>query len=422
MKKSYELKYGRGSRTVCIAEDAEVQVFSPAFAPTIADVEKEIGRALDSPLDAPRLSDLPEPGRAAIAIPDKSRALPAKAFLKVLLARMFSIWPGLSRERVTVIVGGGLHARMDESFLSKLAASCNLGGCRVMAHDAGSSEMETLGRTRRGTPVMINSAFARADLKIVIGQIDPHQFVGFTGGAKGVAVGLGSAESIERNHSLMSLPGAQAGTLDGNPVREDLSEAGSIVGIDLAVNAVLDADNRIAGIFAGAPGPVLRQGSFLCSRIYGNLLTEKFDVAVASCGGFPKDLNLYQAQKALGMASRAVKPGGKIALIAECEEGVGDRAYLEYVKRFGSAKEVLADFESRGFRMGAHKAYLFARALTRFEIVIESEIDRKTLAQCHLMAGRAQDAIDKWVKHGGKKLRVAVIPSANASYFCDDQP
>jgi nickel-dependent lactate racemase len=146
-------------------------------------------------------------------------------------------------------------------------------------------------------------------------------------------------------------------------------------------------------------------------------LEEPFDLAVASCGGHPKDICLYQAQKGLNLCSHAVKPGGKIALFAACEEGVGDEVYYEYACRFESIEAALADFAELGFKMGAHKCYLFGKTLTRYEVVVESELDAGTLEKCHLRAGSVQEALDRWIAEFPGRPRVAVVPSANTTYF-----
>ena len=81
-------------------------------------------------------------------------------------------------------------------------------GCQILFHDARNHEMTDFGTTSRGVPVKVNAAVGRADIKIVVGQVDPHQFVGFTGGAKGIAVGRAASETICRNHGLMFEPNA----------------------------------------------------------------------------------------------------------------------------------------------------------------------------------------------------------------------
>jgi len=141
---------------------------------------------------------------------------------------------------------------------------------------------------------------------------------------------------------------------------------------------------------------------------------------VASCGGHPKDICLYQAQKGLNQASAALRPGGRLLLLAACGQGVGDDVYLDYVRRFASPQEVLEDFRTNGFRMGAHKAFLFSRTLAAFDVVVDSELDPAVLRQCHLTSGPAQETLDRWIAECSGRPRLAVVPNANTTYFFRD--
>ena len=69
--------------------------------------------------------------------------------------------------------------------------------------------------------------------------------------------------------------------------------------------------------------------------------------------------------------------------------------------------------------MGAHKAFLFSRTLTRFTVIVDSDMDEHILAQCHLRKGDAQSAIDAWLQEfsAGTAPRVAIVPNANTTYF-----
>ncbi len=277
--------------------------------------------------------------------------------------------------------------------------------------------MVDYGLTSRKTPVRINADFAGADFKIVIGQIDPHQFVGFTGGAKGVVIGCAASETIEHNHSLMFYEGARVGRIAGNPVREDLNEAGEMVGIQLALNVVLNAEKNIVQMLAGQPLEVLKKGAETCSAVYGVCIAEKFDIVIASCGGHPKDICLYQAQKGLNLASQALSPGGHILLLAASPQGVGDDIYFDYVSQFTTPEEVLSDFKDTGFRMGAHKAYLFGRTLADFDVAISSDLDPGVLRKCHLRAADPTVIVGEWVDAFKGRPRIAVVPNANTTYF-----
>jgi nickel-dependent lactate racemase len=325
--------------------------------------------------------------------------------------------PGRLAESVTLFIGGGLHPPANATGIGRILPVGIVRGCRIVAHDAHMAAIRDYGVTSRGTPVRINAEFAEADLKIVIGQVDPHQFVGFTGGSKGVVIGCAAPETIEKNHSLMSHPNARVGQLKGNPVREDLTEAGEMVGIDLAVNFVLDADKKVVHLTAGIPSRVLESCAEVCAKVYGVAIGEKFDIVVASCGGHPKDICLYQAQKGLNLASHALKQGGHILLLAASPQGVGDDIYFDYVSQFTSPEEVIRDFKSSGFRMGAHKAYLFGRTLVNYDVAVFSDLDPGVLSKCHLRAANPASIIDEWVSGFAGTPKVAIIPNANTTYF-----
>jgi nickel-dependent lactate racemase len=413
------LKYGERQRLVPLPETAEVSVLKPAEAQVIEDLFAATEDALQNPVGSENFEAMLhtlKPRKITIAVPDETRAVPLKAILPVLLRRLTEVLPRFPYSAVTIIVGAGLHPP-DGVLKDRIVPKEIAPGCRVVVHDAKRSPMVDYGQTFRGTPVKINMAVAEADLKIVVGQIDPHQFVGFTGGAKGVAIGCAAAETIEKNHGLMFHEKAAAGVLKGNPVREDIDQIGNLVGLDLAVNVVLDPDKRAVRLLAGDPKAVLMEGAKTCGEVYSVKLTAPFDIAVASCGGYPKDICLYQAQKGLNLASRAVKTGGRILLFAECAQGVGDDEYLRYVRRFSSPRAVMEDFEKTGFRMGAHKAFLFSRTLVDREVRVVSAMDPELLKVCHLAPGDPETTLSKWVAESGAKPRIAVIPNANTTFF-----
>lgn len=415
------LKYGDGFLELSFPADVEVEVLAPAAVPGLADLPGALKEALDRPLGLPRLEDMlsqKRPRTIAIAVPDESRPTPVAELVSGLLGRIFAASSPAETLEVTIVVGGGLHQAAGSSRLKELAEVAPLGkSYRVLVHDARRSAVQDYGKTSRGTPVSINQDYARADFKVVVGQVDPHQFVGFTGGAKGVVVGCAAAATIEHNHGLMFADGAEVGKLEGNPVREDMNEAGRLVGIDLAVNVVLDGDKQSVWLGAGEPEAVLRAGAQVCAAVYGVVIKDRYDIVIASCGGHPKDVCLYQAQKGLNLASQAVREGGKILLLASCPQGIGDDIYFNYVTQFASSQEVLEDFRRQGFRMGAHKAYLFGRTLADYDVAVASDLDPGILQACHLRAADPMKVVREWLEEFEGKPRVAVVPNANTTYF-----
>lgn len=414
------LKYGEGFLKLHLPDSADVTVMRNAAIAPLDDVKAALRAALAALLAPPGATPLyqrPCPASVAIAVPDETRPVPLKILLPELLAHLHKTWPELRPENVRLVVGGGLHPQPDIAQMQRILPEAVLnGGYVCLGHDAQSSPMVHYGTTCRGTPVEINSAYAQAAFKVVIGMIDPHPFVGMTGGSKGVTIGCASAAMIRHNHSLMTAPEAQAGRFVDNPVRLDLHEAGRMVSIDLAVNMVLNPAKQMVALVAGDPVLCMEEGAQVTSRLYGQHCAQPFDVVVASCGGMPKDICLYQAQKGLNLASHCLKEGGKLLLLAACSQGVGDDHYHNYVRGFDSPEAQMQEFAERGFRMGAHKAYLFSRTLTRFEVVVHSEMTAEVLAGCHMRRGDAQTTVDTWLT-AMPQARVAVIPNANTMYF-----
>ena len=414
-----EMKYGTGTVLVQIPESADGYVLEPNDMPPVSSISQELSSALAG-LDSSYeeiMTGLGKSPSVAIAIPDETRPLPVKKLVPSLLDWLFEKLPELDLDRVTILIGGGLHPPADDETMTQLMPDDIARGCMVAAHDANNSPMVDFGHTSRGTPVLVNSILAEADLKIAVGQIDPHQFVGFTGGSKGVVIGCGGAATIEHNHSLMFHDKACVGVLHGNPVREDINEAGEMVGIHLAVNFIMAPTKEVVQVLAGRPLDMLIKGAKTCAALYGVAIENEFDIVVASCGGYPKDICLYQAQKGLNLASQAVKKGGHILLLAASTQGVGDDVYFDYVSQFTSPGEVLKDFKSQGFRMGAHKAYLFGRTLSRFDVAVFSELDPGVLQKCHLRAADPSEIISEWVENFDGRPRIGIIPNANTTYF-----
>ena len=187
------------------------------------------------------------------------------------------------------------------------------------------------------------------------------------------------------------------------------------MGINLALNAVLNERKEIVKVFFGKPRDVIKAGIKVVNDISQVPIESLYDLVVASAGGYPKDINLYQAQKAMTHASLFCKPAGKIILIAECIEGVGSDGYLEFMRNVDSAEEVIKKFEENEFSVGPHKAFQIARLLTKHQILFYSSISTsltKSLLLNPLSSVREiDDLINNTISSGG---RVAILPYATA--------
>jgi nickel-dependent lactate racemase len=292
-----------------------------------------------------------------------------------------------------------------------------LGRYPVLCHDANASDCLTyLGETQRGTPVWINRHFVEADLRIVVGNIEPHQFMGFSGGVKSAAIGLAGVETIDFNHAMMAEDQARLGHFDDNPARQDVEEMGRLIGVHFALNAILNQAKGIVNVLAGEPAGVMREGIPLVRALYEVQVSAPFDLMIVSSGGHPKDINLYQSQKGLAHATLVTKEGGTIILVAACPEGAGSQSYERWMAGMTSYDAVFERFEREGFRVGPHKAFQIARDAARAQVFLVSHMPPDLVRRLLLTpAGSLEAAIALARDSLPPRARVGVMPWANAT-------
>ena len=372
MTKRIELPYGDGTVAVSVPEEKLVGVFEPRELPPVADPAAALREALANPVGAPRLRDKARGvGSVAITVEDATRSVPKALLLDAVMEELTAA--DVACEAVTVVVATGLHRPLTRDELDQTLGRW-AGRLRVENHDAHDpSRLTFLGRTKLGTEISVNRTFLEAELKITTGDVEYHQFCGYGGGAKGIYPGLADAAAIRANHSRMDLPGTGAGRIDGNPVREEIDEVGRLAGLDYNLSVAMDADHQIVAARAGDPDGSFREACRFVDDMYQVDVPRRADLVIASPGGHPKDIDLYQTQKAIEEATRVVKPGGDVVIVARCEEGSGSPLFEEWMDAAHTPEEIIARIRE-GFVMGGHKAYQIARELQRADIHLYTEI------------------------------------------------
>jgi len=418
----FHIPYGRGALKLELAEEWRAKLLAPAAVPVAPDPAQAVADALDRPVGGVGLAGFAGARSAAIAVNDKTRPVPHAVLLPPLLRRLEAF--GLPPEAVTLLIATGTHPVMAPAEFARVIPSDVLARYPIVCHDSDDrANLAHRGRTRRGTPVWINRRFAEADLRIVVGNIEPHQFQGFSGGVKSAAIGLAGRETVNRNHSLMIEPCAVLGRFDDNPARQDVEEIGRMIGVHFALNAVLNEDKQIVGALAGEPGEVMRQGIPLVRKLYEVRVPAPFGLVIASPGGHPKDLNLYQAQKALAHAALVTRAGGTVILAAACPEGTGSESYERWMEGVRSFEEVFARFRREEFRIGPHKAFQIARDAARVRVLMVSQMAPDLVRRLLLTpAASLEEAVAIALRGLGPGARVGVIPWANATMPVLDGP
>ncbi len=355
--------------------------------------------------------------RVAIAINDKTRPVPHEWLLPPVLAGMRHA--GVRDQDVQFIIATGTHPAISPAEYASILPRSILDTYRVSCHDAyDQSRLTGLGETARGTPIAINSDYMAADYRIVIGNIEPHQFQGYSGGVKSAAIGLAGAETINHNHAMMRQAQAIWGSYAENPARQDVEEIGAHIGIDFCVNAILNAEKGLVRAFAGDPVAVMQAGIPAVRELYAVPVSAPVDLMIASPGGHPKDINLYQAQKGLAHASAVTRSGGRMILCAACPEGAGNADYERWMRQpqMTSHRAVFEEFAREGFRVGRHKAFQVSRDASRIQTTLVTDMAEE-LVRALLLSKSAslQAAVDEALAGLASGARIGIMPAANAT-------
>ena len=374
--------------------------------------EAAVRCALENPIGAPRLNTLAKPGqKIAIIISDISRPVPSWQLLPAILEELFSA--GCKAEDITVVSALGSHRPHTEEEMRRLVGDKVFETVRCV--DSDPNDCIHMGTTDKGTPVDITRSVAEADFRICTGNIEFHYFAGYSGGAKAIMPGVSTHDAIQANHRMMVEEAACAGNLAGNPIREDIEQAGAICGIDYIVNVVLDEHKHIVYAVAGDVTEAHRDGCAYLDKMYRKIIPKRADIVLVSQGGAPKDANLYQVQKALDNAKHAVKKGGTIILMGACNEGLGSKTFESWLLAAPTAESMIERVHKQ-FQLGGHKAAAIAMVLQNASIDLISEMDVEFVRSIFLNPQPdAQTAFDAAMAKYGENATVLAMPFGGAT-------
>lgn len=339
-----DFHFGRSGLTVELPPGPDYRVLEARWARALNDADGAIGTALDAPIGCPPLSELAR-GRksAAISVCDITRPAPNRVTLPHVLSRLHAA--GLERGSVRIMIATGLHRPATEAELAEILGETVAREYPVVNHNArDTADHADLGVSRSGTPIHIDKRWVEADLKITLGFIEQHLMAGFSGGRKLIVPGLASQETIKTIHSprFMREPRAVEGSIEENPLHQELIEIAQRAGHDFALDVVLAQGRKIAAVFAGAPREAHAAGIEFVRKETTEWIPARADAAITTAAGYPLDLTFYQAVKGVTAASHIVRPGGIIVLLAACEEGPGASEFSRLLRESPDAEAFLA--------------------------------------------------------------------------------
>lgn len=406
-----ELAYGRTGLTVDVPDGSTVIL--PRHQPGLPDEQAAFTAAVRQPIGARPLREQVRPeDRVVIVISDLTRPTPNERLVPWILAELGHV----PRANFLILVGTGTHRPNTPQELEQMLGREVVETVRVLNHNSSATEeLRCVGTLENGFPVWLNRHYLEADVKIVVGFIEPHFFAGFSGGPKGVCPGVAGLETIQLLHSapLIRHPRATWGVLDGNPVHEGVSAAVRLAPPDFLVNVTLNQERQITGVYAGDWFAAHRAGCRACAETALVAVDEPFDIVLTTNSGFPLDQNLYQTVKGMSAAARILKPGGTIVVASECSDGLPDHGrYGEMLQMRDSPAGLLEMIEAPGFSMLDQwqvqiqaQVQLQARVLL-FSSLPDAAVRRAKLEPIPSVAAGLEAAL----RRHGPGARIAVLP------------
>lgn len=406
------LAYGKTQQICNLPTTIHVDVIQPQNQPAAPDPQQTVQEALANPVGSISLSQFKGVRSVAIAVNDKTRPVPHQDLLPPLLLALEGL--GVPPQAIQLFIATGTHVPMRPDEFSKVIPTDVLARYPVVSHNCDDqNNLVNLGTTTRGTSVWVNRSYYESDLKIVVGNIEPHHFMGFSGGMKSAAIGVTGRKTINQNHAMITHPTARSGHYEDNPMRQDVEEIGNMIGVQFALNAILNNNKAIVRAIAGNPRAVMDAGIPLSRQICQVPVQGQYDLVLASAGGYPKDINLYQSQKALTHAAMLTRDGGQVILCTACMEGVGSQRYEDWMAGINTYAEVFEKFKHIGFQVGPHKAFQIARDASRVHVTVVSEIPTSKLESLLLStAPDLETAVAQALAVLPPNLRIAVLPLA----------
>ncbi len=404
------LPYGRQDVCCTISDSTHLLIPSVPETTSLNDFPSTLLSLLSSPssgipLDT-ILSKKSNPS-IAIIVNDATRSTPTKKVLDVILP--FLLHCGMQPDRITIVIATGTHRAPTQNELLHIFGGDVLQRFRIVSHDCDSDDLIPVGILSTGTHLRLNAVVVNADIRISIGEILYHYHAGFSGGRKSIFPGVADRESIYKNHSKMLHPQSNMGQLDGNPVHEELMDSLRLCSLDFSIHLIGNSNQEICGIVTGDPIISWKKGIDLFLQWNKIILSQKVDLLIVSAGGYPKDINMYQAHKALEMSSRAVQRGGDILFIAECSEKWGHSEFEKQAHRKLSIERISEEIHTQ-FLFGLHKLYHLANLGSQYRIFLYSTFSEEETSQ--LFMSKIQN-IQEFVSQQTRSKTICVLPQGS---------
>ena len=341
-----------------------------------------------------------------IVTSDITRPCPSYKMLPPLLEELDQA--GVRNEDILIVFALGAHRKHTPEEIEHLVGTDIANQYRCV--DMESDDVVLVGTSSNGTPFEVFRPVAEASRRICLGNIEYHYFAGYSGGIKAIVPGVCSHRTIQANHTFMVDERAATGNLKDNPVRDDMEEMLGFLSVDMILNVVLAPDKTILHASAGDCIKAHRAGCAYLDGLYRFPLKRGADIVIVTPGGYPKDLNIYQAQKALDNATYAVRPGGVIIWTAACQEGYGSAVFEQWLDEANSPDDLIKRIRAK-FQLGGHKAAAIAMTEKKADVYMISELEDTVMENMFVIpCPDIKTALKKAEARLGLDARIVVMP------------
>ncbi len=417
------ITYGGGKIKLDIPDKNLSGIILPKQIESKSDVAKELQRVLDNP-HGPQLSELAKSKSVCVLVEDHTRDEPHWNLLAAVIPQL------IHSSYVQFIITTGSHEvnhpgnKEIVEMIRQIADDTKLSHYDVIIHDCFAENLVELGKTSRGTPVIVNQAAVGHDVYVSLSDMKAHYFAGYSNVVKNFLPGVCGYDSIEANHAMALNPRSTFGvhpfhpdeTRRDNPLADDMREAMEIITKDAKIFllAIISDGKKLTWADAGQIKPVTRGGIEILDE------TASFTVMphtriIVSPGGYPQDKSLYHAQRAIELTKNAVSDGGQILFLAECKDGIAPESAIEnfYNKLTLPLDDVIASI-SDTYHLYEHKAFKFAELLKRVSrIQMYTALDKETVEAVHLeKVDSPQSVIDEWIAED-PDVQILVLDKGN---------
>jgi nickel-dependent lactate racemase len=417
----YSVPFGKGHLKFDLPPTMRGTLVESRPSKPLVDVKKAVEEVLEHPINTKPLAELASPGNnVCIIFTDMTRNSPDHILVPAILTQLESA--GVRDEDITLLCGIGMHRPSSkEEKVIKLGKAV-VDRYRVLDNEPQkSASLVQLGSTDNGMPLSVHKTAYEADLLIATGIVEPHQYAGYSGGRKTLAIGAAGESTIAYTHGpkMVDHPGTRLGRIEGNPFHEAITLSAKRAGLRFIINVILDDHNRPVSVMAGEPDATFAALVKVAKQLYEVPILQQYDVAVAGVG-FPKDVNIYQASRAASYLFFAptpvVREGGVIIVPAPTPEGAGDgvgeQRFLETMRQATDMSSLLSELRSTGYPPGAQRAFVMAKVLEKNPVIIVGSSTPDVVRQVHMIpAVDMEEAFNIAAERIGRKdLEVLIVP------------